>query len=128
MALTTEEKVRLLIGDLNSNNYFFTADQIAQFLINKSNNIKLAAAQGLYVVAANLARKADLTIGKYSKKAAIAELRKLAKKLEEDAELEGVDADGNEIFYIGYVEKVQTEFNAAEIINNVAIRTELGIE
>jgi len=128
MAMTSAEQVRFLVGDLDATNKFFTDPQVEELLILKSNNVKLAAAQGLRVIAANLARKADLTIGKYSKKAAIAELQKLAKKLEDDAEAEGVDVNGDDIFYSGYVEKVQTEFNAREIVYNVALRTYLGIE
>ena len=119
--MTSQERVRLLIGDLDAANYFFTALQIDEFLTLKGGNIWLSAATGLRVIAANLSRKKKLTIGSYSKESAIKELLDLAKEYEDIAESAGVDATGESIFYDGIVEKIQTEFNAEEIIHNVAL-------
>lgn len=123
--MTNLEKVRLIIGDLDSTAQFFTDAQITEFLTIKANNILLASALALRSIANNLSRKQTLTIGAYSKSSAVSELNKQADKLEEQAELQGVDANGEALFIIGEVNKIQTEFNAEEIIQNLVIMRDL---
>jgi hypothetical protein len=123
--MTNLEQVRLIIGDLDSANLLFTDLQITEFLTLKGNSVLLASALALRSIANNLARKQTLTIGSYSKSSAVSELNKQADKLEADAEAAGLDANGNAVFYMGYVEQIHTEFNAEEIIKNVAIRKDL---
>ena len=120
--MTTIEKVRLIIGDLDSTAQFFTDEQITEFITLKAGNILLASAAALRSIANNLSRKQTLTIGGYSKSSAVSELNKAADKLEEDAELQGVDANGDAIFFMGSVDKIETEFNTIEIIKNLALR------
>jgi hypothetical protein len=55
MALTDRQKVRLLVGDVDSSSQIFTDDEVDYFLDDAANDVKLAASLACFSLAANQA-------------------------------------------------------------------------
>jgi len=85
ITMTDIEKVRLKIGDTDSDNYVFTDAEITYFLTSNSNNLNLAAADALEAWMAKYTMAPDSEhIGDYAyTQKIIANMNKLAKELRE---------------------------------------------
>ena len=69
MAITTNaDKVRVLIGDLDSADYLLTVDEVAYLLAEQGDDIHLAAVACCSAIMAKYARYVDVQFGRSSEK------------------------------------------------------------
>jgi hypothetical protein len=101
---TAEGQVRLLINDVNEARLIFADAEITAFLLLEGSNVKRAAAQAVDTIADNeaLASKVITDHQLQTDGAKLADaLRKRAKALRDQADVEDEDGDG---FFFGIVE------------------------
>jgi len=123
---TLAGQVRLLIGDTESSDPLFQDDEIAAFLGIEEDDIRLAAALALDVMAANqvMVLKVITQNGVSTNGAAVAQaLRAQAKALRDQAELSAVGSDAEDATF-DWIETVgiSDEFARSERAISQALR------